>query len=473
MIGPPAPPGEEDTTHDQPPSTTSTPEPGGSIDAATLAARSTDDSDARSDGPMVLDVRSAAEYEAAHIRGSYHVPLATLAEHTSDLAAHLDTPVVLVCQSGVRAEQARRHLAAVGLDRAHVLDGGAARLHRRRRRRRHRPQSLGPGTPGPPRRRDPRRPRARRRPPRLAQGAAARRRDRCRADVLRAHRHLRHGRRARPATDQPRDHRTGHRRHPRRPPGQTTEYSSGEPARGGVRAGPRCPARPGRRRWRHPRRPRPGLRTRSPARLRGAGIAGGDRARLGRRRRPPRPPRGQLAPRHRHRRCRYPHLHRRRGGQPPARRPMAHARVRRDHGPRRPAHAARQRRDRRGLRTARRRSRLAPLPTPRHRRRAARRVPHRPARRRRRVPARTRPHRRARPAHPHRSGHLAGHHRHQRRRRARALPRRREQRQRSRAGLVDHRPVRRRRDPHLATRQRARPPASCRHPAHADSPSWS
>ncbi len=101
-----------------------TPEPGGSIDAATLAARYADDSDTRIGGPMVLDVRSAAEYEAAHIRGSSHVPLATLAEHTSDLAAHLDTPVVLVCQSGVRAEQARRHLAAVGLDRAHVLDGG-------------------------------------------------------------------------------------------------------------------------------------------------------------------------------------------------------------------------------------------------------------------------------------------------------------------------------------------------------------
>jgi rhodanese-related sulfurtransferase len=103
---------------------TTAPEPGRGIDAVTLAARSTDNSNTRSDEPMVLDFRSAAEYKAAHIRGSYHVPLATLAEHTRDLAAHLDTPVVLVCQSGVRAEQARRHLAAVGLDRAHVLDGG-------------------------------------------------------------------------------------------------------------------------------------------------------------------------------------------------------------------------------------------------------------------------------------------------------------------------------------------------------------
>ena len=79
--------------------------------------------------PLVIDVRSAAEFEAQHIRGSYHVPLSTLAEHAAELARHLDepsSPLVLVCQSGVRAEQGRRHLAAAGLDRAVVLDGGVA-----------------------------------------------------------------------------------------------------------------------------------------------------------------------------------------------------------------------------------------------------------------------------------------------------------------------------------------------------------
>jgi rhodanese-related sulfurtransferase len=76
--------------------------------------------------PLVIDVRSAAEYDAIHIRGSYHVPLPTLAEHTDELAGHLAgaDPVVLVCQSGVRAEQAHRHLAAVGLSHARVLSGG-------------------------------------------------------------------------------------------------------------------------------------------------------------------------------------------------------------------------------------------------------------------------------------------------------------------------------------------------------------
>lgn len=79
------------------------------------------------DVPMIVDVRSAAEFEAVHIRASYHVPEQTLAEHTEDLARHLgrhDRPLVLVCRSGVRAEQARQRLAAVGLDHAHVLDGG-------------------------------------------------------------------------------------------------------------------------------------------------------------------------------------------------------------------------------------------------------------------------------------------------------------------------------------------------------------
>lgn len=97
---------------------------GRTVDAATVVAWH---NAAESDGagaPMVVDVRSAAEYHSSHIRGSYHVPLATLAEHTRELAAHIEGPVVLVCQSGVRAEQARRHLAATGLERAHVLDGG-------------------------------------------------------------------------------------------------------------------------------------------------------------------------------------------------------------------------------------------------------------------------------------------------------------------------------------------------------------
>jgi rhodanese-related sulfurtransferase len=101
-----------------------TPHLGRTVDAATVLAWHRAAASEGAGAPLVIDVRSAPEYGTSHIRGSYHVPLPTLAEHTSDLAAHIEGPVVLVCQSGVRAEQARRHLAATGLERAHVLDGG-------------------------------------------------------------------------------------------------------------------------------------------------------------------------------------------------------------------------------------------------------------------------------------------------------------------------------------------------------------
>lgn len=74
---------------------------------------------------LVLDVRSAAEFDSMHIRGSYNVPLPLLSEHADELAARLGARVVLVCQSGIRAEQARQRLGAAGIETAYVLTGGA------------------------------------------------------------------------------------------------------------------------------------------------------------------------------------------------------------------------------------------------------------------------------------------------------------------------------------------------------------
>jgi rhodanese-related sulfurtransferase len=73
---------------------------------------------------IVIDVRSAAEFESMHIKGSYNVPLPLLSEHTDELAAKLGSRVVLVCLSGARAEQARQRLGKSGIDGAYVLSGG-------------------------------------------------------------------------------------------------------------------------------------------------------------------------------------------------------------------------------------------------------------------------------------------------------------------------------------------------------------
>lgn len=72
----------------------------------------------------LIDVRTSAEFEAAHIPGSYHVPLDTLSEHREEIKRHLTQPVVLICQSGNRAGQASEQLAAAGMENVRVLDGG-------------------------------------------------------------------------------------------------------------------------------------------------------------------------------------------------------------------------------------------------------------------------------------------------------------------------------------------------------------
>jgi rhodanese-related sulfurtransferase len=71
----------------------------------------------------VLDVRTGGEFETSHIPGSYNVPLDTLFEHVDEFAS-VEHPVVLVCQSGGRASQARARLESAGKTQLHLLEGG-------------------------------------------------------------------------------------------------------------------------------------------------------------------------------------------------------------------------------------------------------------------------------------------------------------------------------------------------------------
>jgi rhodanese-related sulfurtransferase len=89
------------------------------VDAATLERLLEDDPDVR-----VLDVRTPAEFESAHIPGAYNVPLDTLGEHAAELERHVREPVMLVCRSGARATQACDRLAATGMANLHILAGG-------------------------------------------------------------------------------------------------------------------------------------------------------------------------------------------------------------------------------------------------------------------------------------------------------------------------------------------------------------
>lgn len=71
----------------------------------------------------IVDVRTGGEYETAHIPGSYNVPLDVLGDHVGEFA-NVAANLVLVCQSGARAEQARKNLADAGKCNLQVLEDG-------------------------------------------------------------------------------------------------------------------------------------------------------------------------------------------------------------------------------------------------------------------------------------------------------------------------------------------------------------
>lgn len=87
-----------------------------SVDVTTARALIADDPDL-----LVVDVRTAAEFETAHIDGAINLPLDQIDGNLRQLAGRR---LLLICQSGNRATRAQRRLRAAGLSGAVVLSGG-------------------------------------------------------------------------------------------------------------------------------------------------------------------------------------------------------------------------------------------------------------------------------------------------------------------------------------------------------------
>ena len=72
-------------------------------------------------GSQLVDVRTDGEYEAGHIPGARHIPMADLQRESAGLAQN--QPIVIYCRSGNRSGPAAEAFAASGWD-AHSIDGG-------------------------------------------------------------------------------------------------------------------------------------------------------------------------------------------------------------------------------------------------------------------------------------------------------------------------------------------------------------
>ena len=71
-------------------------------------------------GAIIIDVRTPAEYQQGHIKGSVNISLNTLAAKYTTLKR--STPVITCCASGGRSAQAENFLLSNGF--AEVYNGG-------------------------------------------------------------------------------------------------------------------------------------------------------------------------------------------------------------------------------------------------------------------------------------------------------------------------------------------------------------
>ncbi len=72
------------------------------------------------DGAVIVDVRTKAEYQSGHIKGSVNIPLNNLSNHYAKLDKN--KAIITCCASGIRSSQGKSILKANGF--TEVYNGG-------------------------------------------------------------------------------------------------------------------------------------------------------------------------------------------------------------------------------------------------------------------------------------------------------------------------------------------------------------
>ena len=75
------------------------------------------------EAPLIVDVRTTAEYEAGHVPDAIHIDYRELSQRLDELPADQSTPIVTYCRRGVRAGVAEQTLRSAGYTNVLNLEG--------------------------------------------------------------------------------------------------------------------------------------------------------------------------------------------------------------------------------------------------------------------------------------------------------------------------------------------------------------
>ena len=87
-----------------------------------FSVQKTDYAQLLSQGAIIVDVRTSAEFSSGHIRGSVNIPLHKLNDHLNKLKSK-STPIITCCASGARSASALSFLRSKGYSQ--VYNGGS------------------------------------------------------------------------------------------------------------------------------------------------------------------------------------------------------------------------------------------------------------------------------------------------------------------------------------------------------------
>jgi rhodanese-related sulfurtransferase len=73
---------------------------------------------------LIIDVREADQFAAAHLRDARNIPLKELSKRITELDKFKSKAVIVVCQSGVQSAKATGQLKSAGFNEVYSLNGG-------------------------------------------------------------------------------------------------------------------------------------------------------------------------------------------------------------------------------------------------------------------------------------------------------------------------------------------------------------